>query len=86
MNLTDQQIQQFTKGIVKHCILPSLKNIFDCPEYTGMSEACLCMPDARAIYDAWLDQENHNIDVQILKIYSDIEDGIKEHLKEVYGL
>ena len=86
MNLTTEQIKQLTKAIVKHCIIPGISDFFQFPSFENIDKACADMPDAQAIYAAWMDIYNTNIDEQILKIYSDIEDNIKKSLEELYEL
>jgi len=86
MTLTNEQITQLTKGIIKHCILKQLHNFFDFPSFENFHKACECLPDANLILKTWLEQSETELDDQICKIYKDIEESIVTHLKECYNV
>lgn len=81
--LTDDQITQLTKGIVKHCIIPQLSDIFECPMFQEFDKAAKTLTDSEEIIRAWLDG---NLDKQIDKVYKDIETSIITHLKGCYDV
>ena len=86
MNLSDEQITLLTKGIIKHSVIPQLSNLFDYPSFENFDKAVESIPNSDLILKTWLDQAETVIDVQINKIYKDIEESIVEHLKDCYGI
>ena len=79
-SLTDQEITELTKGIIKHCIIPQLTNFFTYPSFEHFHKAAECLPNYEEVLKVWLDENNKEIDGQISKIYRDIEESIVEGL------
>ena len=85
-SLNDEQIQQLTKSIVKHCIIPDMNGVYDCPGFNNIEEAMAQIDRGDELINAWYYESNENIEKQVSAIYTKIRDSIIESLKEIYNV
>jgi len=79
-SLTDSEIQQLTKRIVKYCIIPDLDRIFTYPSFENFEQAADGLDNSVDLIKSWLDPDNTCIDMQIYQIYDNIKESITEGL------